>query len=151
MYKKIQSLKKDSIKTIRKNLTVSTKAYKDESEEKQNYADYVYKMLSRKKVLLTGSIDTKDKTYLRWKDEKIGLGEFLKYAINKEWIDISMLNLPSKYSDTEQIFDALVSYVEEQLEKDDEFDLTVCEQKIGTGELSGRSVVSAFVRAGSPE
>ena len=48
-------------------------------------------MLSRKKVLLTGSIDTKDKTYLRWKDEKIGLGEFLKYAINKEWIDISML------------------------------------------------------------
>lgn len=140
MYKKIQSLKKDSIKTIRKNLTVSTKAYKDESEEKQNYADYVYKMLSRKKVLLTGSIDTKDKTYLRWKDEKIGLGEFLKYAINKEWIDISMLDLPSKYSDTEQIFDALVSYVEEQLEKDDEFDLTVCEQKIGTGELSGRSV-----------
>ena len=55
MYKKIQSLKKDSIKTIRKNLTVSTKAYKDESEEKQNYADYVYKRcLSRKKVLLTG-------------------------------------------------------------------------------------------------
>ena len=33
-----------------------------------------------------------------------------------------------------------MSYVEEQLQKDDEFDLTVCEQKLGTGELSGRSV-----------
>ena len=59
-----------------------------------------------------------------------------------------MLDLPSKYSDTEQIFDALVSYVEEQLEKDDEFDLTVCEQKIGTGELSGRSVCLLLLRAG---
>lgn len=140
MYRKIQTLKDSAISMSRSMILSSNKAYKDESDEKQAYASYIYSMLSDNKVLLSSSIDTSDKVYQRWKDEKIGLGEFLRYAINKEWIDISSLKIDSKYNDTEEIMKALADYVEDQLIEADDFNMTVCEQKILNGKLSGREV-----------
>ena len=87
-------------------------------------------LLSSKKVLISSSIDTTDKTYQKWKNEKISLSEFLRYAVNKEWIDISSLNISSKYNDTEEIMKALAAYVEDALIDVDDFDMTVCEQSI---------------------
>ena len=103
MYRKIQTLEDQAI-NVSKNLVLKdTKAYKDQSEEKQAYASYVYSLLSSKKVLISSSIVTTDKTYQKWKNEKISLSEFLRYAVNKEWIDISSLNISSKYNDSEEI------------------------------------------------
>ena len=65
--------------------------------------------------MISSSIDTTDKTYQKWKNEKISLSEFLRYAVNKEWIDISSLNISSKYNDTEEIMKALAAYVEDAL------------------------------------
>lgn len=140
IYKKIQGLKDTSIETSIKMILTSNKSFEDESDEKQAYADYIYKMLSKEKILLSSSINTKNKTYLRWKNEKISLGEFLRYAINQEWIDISSLDIDSKYNDTEEIMKALTNYIKNQLIDDSDFDLIVCEQKINTGRLSGREV-----------
>ena len=140
MYKKIQRLEDAAIKTSKNLVLNEKKAYKDESDEKQAYSSYVYSLLSSKKILLSSSIDTTDKTYQRWKDEKISLSEFLRYAVNKEWIDISSLNINSKYNDTEEIMKALAAYVEDALIEADDFDMTVCEQSIMKGKLSGREV-----------
>ena len=140
MYKKIQRLEDAAIKTSKNLVLNEKKAYKDESDEKQAYSSYVYSLLSSKKILLSSSIDTTDKTYQRWKDEKISLSEFLRYAVNKEWIDISSLNINSKYNDTEEIMKALEAYVEDALIEADDFDMTVCEQSIMKGKLSGREV-----------
>ena len=60
--------------------------------------------------------------------------------MNKEWIDISSLNISSKYNDTEEIMKALAAYVEDALVDADDFDMTVCEQSIMKGKLSGREV-----------
>ena len=140
MYKKIQRLEDAAIKTSKNLVLNEKKAYKDESDEKQAYSSYVYSLLSSKKILLSSSIDTTDKTYQRWKNEKISLSEFLRYAVNKEWIDISSLNINSKYNDTEEIMKALEAYVEDALIEADDFDMTVCEQSIMKGKLSGREV-----------
>ena len=140
MYRKIQRLEDAAIQTSKNLVLNGKKAYKDESDEKQAYSSYVYSLLSSKKVLLSSSIDTTDKTYQRWKDEKISLSEFLRYAVNKEWIDISSLNISSKYNDTEEIMKALAVYVEDALVDADDFDMTVCEQSIMKGKLSGREV-----------
>lgn len=140
MYKKIQKLDDSAISMIKDMLLNSKKPYKKESDEKQAYADYVYKLLVKNKVLLSSSIDTEDKTYQQWKSEKIGLGQFLRYAINKEWIDISNLNVNNKYNNTEEVMKALVSYLENAMLEADDFDTTVCEQKINTGKLTGREV-----------
>jgi penicillin-binding protein 2 len=140
VYKKIQELKKDDIDKIVNSIQTSTKAYKKESQKIQDYDDYVYKLLTNNKVLVSSSIDKKNKTYQKWKNEKIGLGEFLRYAINQEWIDISYLNVDSKYSDTEDIMKALMDYVSKMLLEDEDFDSTVCEENIYTGDLSSRSI-----------
>lgn len=140
MYRKIQSLKDGSIASIKKMIKSSNKSYAKESKEKQAYQSYVYQLLTTNKILVSSSIDTSDKTYQRWRNEKIGLGEFLRYAINKEWIDISRLDINDKYNDTEEIMDALISTLEDLLIEDDAFDLQVCEQKIQTGKLSGSEV-----------
>ena len=140
MYRKIQTLEDQAIEVSKNLVLKDTKAYKDQSEEKQAYASYVYSLLSSKKVLISSSIDTTDKTYQKWKNEKISLSEFLRYAVNKEWIDISSLNISSKYNDTEEIMKALAAYVEDALVDADDFDMTVCEQSIMKGKLSGREV-----------
>ena len=70
----------------------------------------------------------------------MSLNAFLKYAVNQEWIDISNLDVSSKYNDTDEIMKALANYVEDALVEADDFNMTVCEQKINTGELTGREV-----------
>src|SRR5699024_6649476 len=50
------------------------------------------------------------------------------------------LDVSSKYNDTDEIMKALADYVEDALVDADDFNMTVCEQKINTGELTGQEV-----------
>ena len=85
--------------------------------EYQIYQSYIVSMLKDYDVLMTSEIDTNDDTYIAWtKEEVISLGEFLKYCISKNWIDVSKINLDSKYADSGEIFDALTEYIFEKLE-----------------------------------
>lgn len=88
-------------------------------EEYQVYMSYVYTMLAKAGVLLTGEIDTGDATYRAWREEdSISLQEFLTYSITKGWIDTTKLEAQSQYSDMEQIYSSLVSYIEKRLRSD---------------------------------
>ena len=90
--KKIHSYKKKQLTALKDDLLNSTEAFENISDEKQAYAEYVYSKLSDDKILLSSSIDTKDGIYKKWKNGKISLGEFLRYAINQEWVDTSGFN-----------------------------------------------------------
>lgn len=113
---------------------------KDLSDEMQEYMLYVYSMLSDQKVLNTNLINTEDETYLDWKNDRISLEKFLRYAINKEWIDISELNLGTAYYDTAEMYDALVQYIKEEMNSQAEFDKLLYKYMIKSGVLSGRDV-----------
>ena len=140
VYKKLTQYKKKKTTTLKNDLLNSTTAFKDISDEKQAYAKYVYSLLSQNKILKTSSIDTKDKVYQKWKSEKISLGEFLRYSINKEWVDTSSFKIKSSYYNTNQIYEALVKYVVDILGEDTNFDTLICEYMIKSGELSGKTV-----------
>lgn len=89
------------------------------SEEYQVYMSYVYSVLDKSGVLLTGQIDTNDKTYHAWRvEDSISLQEFLLYAITKGWIDTTKLESASKYSDMQEIYASLVNYIEKRLKTD---------------------------------
>lgn len=91
-------------------------------EEYQVYMSYLYTMLADAGVLVTSRIDTSDSTFIAWRnDDAISLHEFLSYAISQSWIDTSKLKLDSKYSDTEQVYRALVDYIVEKLVNDTGF------------------------------
>jgi len=148
VYKSISRYQSEALSKVKSDLLNSTKAYNDISEEKQAYADYVYDTLSDNKILLSSSIDTKDKTYKQWKSGKISLGEFLRYAINQEWIDTSEFDIKSSYYNTDEIFRALADYVVETLSDDTSFDTLVCEYMIKSGELSGKTVCQLLYEQG---
>lgn len=91
-------------------------------EEYQIYMSYIYSMLVKAGVLLNGEIDTSDPTYRAWREEdSISLKEFLLYAISSGWIDTSKLDSRSKYSDMQEIYNSLVSYIEKRLRADTGF------------------------------
>lgn len=113
---------------------------KNLSDEMQEYMRYVYNMLAEQKVLNSNLINTGDETYLDWKQERISLEDFLRYAINKEWIDIAQLSLSSAYYDTAEMYDALVSYIGEELKNQADFDKLLYKYMIKSGMLSGRDV-----------
>ncbi len=130
--KVLNTLQKDleSGKTIRKNL----------SEEKQDYVNYIYRMLENDDILVSTAIDENDQVYLDWKDEKITFRKFLRYAINNEWIDISSFNIKSDYYDADQIYNELINYIIDALKSEEDFDKILYEYMIKNGTLSGRRV-----------
>lgn len=105
---------------MRDELTKENPAiYSKLPEEYQVYMSYTYSVLAKAGVLLTGEIDTNDKTYKAWReDDSISLQEFLLYAITKGWIDTTKLDAENKYSDMQEIYASLVSYIEKRLRAD---------------------------------
>jgi len=91
-------------------------------EEYQVYMSYLYTMLADAGVLATSRIDTTDSVFIAWRnDDAISLREFLTYAISQNWIDTSKLKLLGKYSDTEQVYLALVDFITDKLISDTGF------------------------------
>ena len=73
-------------------------------------------------LLLSDEIDSQDETQIAWaKDETISLYAYLNYAISQNWVDTTKLG-NSAYSSSEEIYQELVTYLEEYLKGDSEFD-----------------------------
>ncbi len=90
-------------------------------EELRDYLNYVVTMLQNQNILLTDEIDKTDEVFLAWRAREISLEEYLKYAIEKNWIDITQFDLNEKYSDSTEIYDNLVRYIIDTLNTDHTF------------------------------
>lgn len=115
---------------------------------KKEYMQYVYDFLSEDGIIDKSAIDTEDENYKKWRQEKKSLQSFLKYAINKEWISISNLNLSSNYYSTNEIYEALVDYIREELKDRTDFDKLLYKAMIQSSELSGRKICSLLLAQG---
>jgi penicillin-binding protein 2 len=113
---------------------------KNLSEEKQEYVNYIYSMLKENEILVTASINEEDETYQNWKEEKISLRGFLRYAINNEWIDISSFDIKSDYYSADEIYEELMNYIIETLKTDESFDKILYKYMIKTNALSGKKI-----------
>ncbi len=139
VYRQYESKKGQIISRIKKQLNNGT-IQRDLSEEMQEYMLAVYSMLSSQGILNSNLINTSDNTYLDWKNDRIALEDFLRYAVNKEWIDISELEMESAYYDTAEMYEALVEYIARELEHQPDFDKLLYKYMIKSGILSGRQV-----------
>ena len=122
-------------------------AYTDMPREQQAYLSYIVNDLltSSASILMKNAIDTSDETYLKWREEEtININTYLNYAISKNWIDSSKLQeyTPEgeKYSDAADVYTALVSYVEQALRSDRNFDKLIYKYMIKSGAISGREI-----------
>ena len=110
------------------------------SDEMEDYISQVYTCLKDNGVLKTDSIDTDDQTYKNYRNGKIGLNEFLEYALEKTWIDTTLLNIDKSWYDTEELYAKLLDYTITLLEKDKAFSKLVYHDMIYDYTLSGKEV-----------
>lgn len=125
-------------------------AYKELSKEMQAYIYYISSTLLKDSgILLTDSIDTEDTTYQAWtKDESISLYAYLNYAISKNWIDTTKLQdymgeNGAEYSNSNETYAAIVSYLEEHLPSNSGYQKLIYKYMIRNGELTGRQICLA--------
>lgn len=139
---KLQSV----IDSITGELTAaSPKAYQDLSQEMKNYMSYLVSdvLMGDNQILMKSAVDTSDQTYKDWtENEVISLQEYLQYAISMNWIDVSnsKLAIENEYLNSDEIYSAVLTYIQDYLKTDAEFQKMVYKYMILEDRLTGREV-----------
>lgn len=130
--------------------------YKALPKEMQAYMNYISTTLLRDttNILVKDKIDTNDDIYKAWvTDESINLYTYLNYAISKNWIDTSVLqnymNSDAKYSDSTEIYQAILTFITDYLKTDDAFAAYVYRYLIKDGTISGTELCLAMFEQGA--
>lgn len=128
------------IEQLTKELTTAPTAYESLSKEYQVYVSYIASMLADNGVIMTSEIDNDDEVYKAWKEEKISLKEYLNRVIAKNWIDLSKLNLNSQYLDSDEIYNQLLQYIEEDLRTNRSFAKHEFKYMIRDNQVTGKQI-----------
>ena len=127
--------------SVETDLLTSQKAMKDLSEEDQDYMNFIYQMLLKQGILDATVIPDNDETFVAfYKNQTIGLGEYLRYAINQNAVNIANFELNSDYYDSEEIYNALVENIITELPKNKDFDKLIIKYMIQSGSVSGKQI-----------
>lgn len=112
-------------------------AFENLTEEQQVYMTYIVSMLTDNGILVKDNIDTSDDIYQKWKNDEISLEEYLNHAIAENWIDITQFSVDEKYSDSSEIYGALVNYIVNELKDDRGFAKKIYKYLIQDDQISG--------------
>lgn len=110
------------------------------SEEYLDYITYVIDLLKSEKILVTSKIDTSDSMYKTWRDGNLSPKDYLSYCIGKQWIDISLLEVDSKYADTSEIYDALIDFILKEAAVDKDFSKCVYKYMVPKNLITGKQL-----------
>lgn len=126
-------IKEDEIiRQLTDELLYGDTPYQDLTKEFQVYESFITSSLASSNlgIIRSDEIDETDETYLAWKNETISLSAYLHYAIAKEWIDVTKLNNLEQYSDSDEIYNALVDSIMEYLKNNNAFQRKVLKYMI---------------------
>ena len=126
-------------------------AYRDLSREMQAYMDYICDTVLKERtgILMSDQIDNTDETQIAWAtDETISLYTYLNYAISQNWIDTSKLE-GSAYSSSEEVYQAVITYLEEYLNDASDFDKLLYEYLIKSGSVRGGQICAIAYEQGA--
>ncbi|MBO4616344.1 MAG: penicillin-binding protein, partial [Lachnospiraceae bacterium] len=119
VYNAFLKKKDDVLERLTNELMEKHTPYNKLSTEYKVYENRVEDILLSKGILVDSKIDKEDETYKAWyKDETISLYDYLNYAISQSWINIDALELDTDYSESGEIFDAMVRIVTDVLQTD---------------------------------
>ena len=92
-------------------------------------------------IIIKGEGYEEDPTYIAWaKDETISIKEYLEYCISQNWINTQNLDVNRKYSDSTEVYDAVVRYTMEHLVNNTEFTKKIYKYMIAQNLISGRQI-----------
>lgn len=139
--KDFTNTQKDVLSELDNLLAVSSKTLNTSvSDDLEEYLIYVYSILKNDGALIKDSIDTKDSTYQKYANNTISLSEFLQYAISKNWIDLTKLNIKDEYYSSEELYKKLVNYTKKLLKDDSTFNKKIYKTLVISQKLSGKEI-----------
>lgn len=152
LYDKFQQKQQEVFDTITNRLTGDNPpAYKDESEEVQEYLTYICDTVLRDTlgVISKDAVNTSDPTYLAWtEEESISLREYLNYAAGQNWIDISVISPKEEYLDSAEIYQAMTSYIVDYLKTDLGFSKLLYKYLLMNDQISGQDLCLVLYEQG---
>ncbi len=122
--------------------------YGELEKEQQVYMSYILSMLGEKNIFLSDRVNTEDEVYLSWKNDTASLAEYLQRAIAMDWIDITGFDTESKYSDSSESYNALISYILTELQIDKEFSKKIYRYMIKDELVSGAQICQILFEQG---
>lgn len=150
VYAKYLPKKESTINAIKEELLTGNTPYKDLPKEYQWYMSHIVSKLKDMGIYDTEKVDSEDATYKAWaNDEVISLSEFLKYAIAMNWIDVSKLKLDNQYADSEEIYNQIVNFIADILDKEDyDFGVRLYKYLLLNGDVTGTDVCNILMEQG---
>ncbi|MCM1258119.1 MAG: penicillin-binding transpeptidase domain-containing protein [Roseburia sp.] len=140
VYGAFQSKQSAVLSAIQTELTDMPTPFGSLDDETEDYISYIVGMLKDQEILVSDRIDTDDSLYRQWAEGNISLMEYLNYAIAQNWIDITRFSVEEKYSDSDEIYRALLDYIIEELAGDKDFSKYVYKYMIQQELVGGTSL-----------
>ena len=116
----------------------------DLPEDMFTYMQYIYSFLVSDGIILTDKIDQNSDAYANWKADTISLRDYLYAGIADSWIDTTKLNIESRYSDADHIYQVIVDYVMEDLQNDKAFAKKIYRYLINNNVVTGKELCLAL-------
>lgn len=141
VYEAHLAYKQSVYERLTEELTERLTPYNALSAEYQVYESNAVTLLRRNGVIMTEAVDSSDATQIAWETEEvISLGEYLRYCISQNWIDVSKLELDDKYSDSAEIYEKVVEYIIAMIDKNTEFQKRFYKYMLLNDIIDGRHV-----------
>ncbi len=141
VYSKFITHQDNAIESLREQLYTANPLINNKmSDELLDYFTYFISLLKEEDVLLTSQIDTSDSVYIKWRNGNLSPQEYLNYCISKQWIDISVLDVDSKYADTSEIYDAVCNLALGEAVNDKDFAKIVYKYMVNSNEITGKEL-----------
>ncbi len=111
--------------------------YSDLTDEYQDYSTYIVTSLKSLGIFDASLIDSSDEYYQLWITESLSVTDYLRHAIEMDWIDYTQYASDNKYSDTDELYEQLIEYILNYLETNDGFELLVYKYLLLDDGISG--------------
>ena len=110
------------------------------SEEDSDYIDIACTMLEDDKIINSTSLADDETLSNAWEEKTISFHQLIRDCASKGYINVDNLNVDSSYVDSEEIYSAVVKYLEEELPLSLDFEKTMYHHMLLNGDISGEEI-----------
>ncbi|MBQ7584355.1 MAG: penicillin-binding protein [Lachnospiraceae bacterium] len=132
-----------TLSALRQELTETETIYNDLSQEMQEYESYIVSMLQDNNIRVFDPtlITEGDEAQEEWKNGDISLAEYLRNAIAGGYIEVTAItDETAEYSDTQEVYDALVSFIMDELIRDNKFSKNLYKYLVKDDRVTGYQI-----------
>ena len=119
------------------------------SEEEREYIELIENIITNNGILDTSKLSSDDETSQLWATGNTSLYEYLHYAIGKDAIQVSALEISDTFLDSNQIYAALTEFILLELDGNNSFSKIVYCAMLNQGMISGQQICELLYEQGA--